>query len=181
MNFLPLFALGPAREKAEVEKFMCSGKVPPNKVVAVATLLATGADYRNAIWLLLEPYGFSALPSDVVKDDSGLREKLALACEIRADAAPAPTPKVERALAELRGTAAELVDGYRYKLIGHTEQKLMVDLADRTEEFDGADYGCVDATKLSDALSRCASRRCAVLVALGVDRAHLLQEIVAEL
>jgi len=151
-HFLPLFALGPARDPERVLAFLRSGVVPPLKVQAVQALLAAEGEYRNAIWLLLIPYGFSAVRR---LPDDRLRAALARACEVRAGTPSTATPAVQKALAVLRGTAAELVPGYAYGAfaspLGQTVAAATLRLAARTEELGGAADGCVETAALTAA------------------------------
>lgn len=151
--FLPLFALGPARYPDQVRAFLRLGKVPLAKVHAAETFLAGKGDYRNALWLLLLPYGFAVIRKI---DMDRLRTAVARASEVRAICTPAPTQALQQALMVLHGAAAELVPGYRYgtfaEPLGRQVLAATLKVANRTEELGGADFGCVKAAVLTAAM-----------------------------
>lgn len=152
-HFLPLFALGPARYPDQVRAFLRLGKIPHVKAQAAETLLAAKGNHRNALWLLLVPYGFTQV-RNMEKDQ--LRTALAVASEVRATFMHASTPALQQALAVLRRAAAELVPGYRYgnfaTPLGQKVAAATLTLASRTEELGAADYGCVNAAVLMAAM-----------------------------
>lgn len=152
-HFLPLFALGPSRYPDQVQAFLRLGKVPLAKVQAAETFLAAKGDHRNALWLLLLPYGFAAIRKI---DNSRLCTALARASEVRAICTPSSTPALQQALMVLHGAAAELVPGYCYGTFTEPFARQVMastlKVASRTEELGGADCGCVKASVLKAAM-----------------------------
>jgi len=143
--FCPLAVLA---DLGRVPTFVARGQLPREKELAVQALLdfhgthpaVTGL--ANALWLLLIPYGFSAVPP---MPDDVLRRALARACDVRSAALLADCPEAEvahstalhTALLVLRASARELVAEYDYDAMrygpGSVAAALMLATAARAE------------------------------------------------